>query len=365
MVEKQGTAENFHIAVERAIDELRRQMGLVIRGPESAIAVFPVEFMDKEALEFFRSLPGASVSSVISGARARSAGFAAIEGQAIEVDAAGLSFEQVCALADPLSPKVELPPLTVQAANDTCGLALILAKAAALLPALVLIKGNAQLFSATPFPGWQSISSEAIHNYIQLPLLEVTETASAKLPIEGAENCSLLCFRARHSASVHLALLIGDPLSIDAPLTRIHSSCVTGDILNSLRCDCGDQLHMAIDEIRKAGGGVLLYLHQEGRGIGITNKLRAYKLQEQGVDTYDANLMLGFEEDERDFAVAAVILKKLKLKKIRLLTNNPKKIASLEKNDIAVTERVPLVTPSGRHNHAYLDAKAKKSGHLF
>ncbi|MDE3037355.1 MAG: GTP cyclohydrolase II, partial [Pseudomonadota bacterium] len=196
------------------------------------------------------------------------------------------------------------------------------------------------------------------------PPLDIVPLAKAPLPIKGAEQATLTCFRTRWGTSTHLALIVGNPAA-DASLVRIHSSCVTGDILGSLRCDCGSQLQLALEQITQAGSGIFIYLHQEGRGIGIANKLRAYALQEKGLDTYEANLMLGFDEDERDFALAAGILKKLGVKKIRLMTNNPGKLKALEKAGITIAERVPLVAESGRHNHSYLEAKAKKSGHLF
>jgi GTP cyclohydrolase II len=164
---------------------------------------------------------------------------------------------------------------------------------------------------------------------------------------------------------VHLALCIGDWQKQAAPLVRAHSSCVTGDILGSLRCDCGDQLHLALDLMKKEGSGILLYLHQEGRGIGISSKLRAYKLQEQGLDTFAANTQLGYHEDERDFSIAAVMLTALGISHIRLLTNNPEKLASFEESNITITQRVPLIAATGEHNANYIDAKAKKHGHLF
>ena len=151
---------------------------------------------------------------------------------------------------------------------------------------------------------------------------------------------------------------------LTAPLVRVHSSCVTGDLLGSLRCDCGSQLQLALSQMKEAGAGILLYLHQEGRGIGITSKLRAYALQERGLDTFAANEQLGFSEDERDFSIAGELLKALGHTRIRLLTNNPDKIDAFDVSGITITERLPLITPSNTHNHAYLEAKKIKRGHL-
>ena len=159
--------------------------------------------------------------------------------------------------------------------------------------------------------------------------------------------------------------MIGAPLSAKPVLTRMHSECFTGDLLGSLKCDCGTQLRGAISAIEKAGGGVLLYLAQEGRGIGLINKLRAYRLQDQGFDTMEANERLGFEADERRFGIAAKMLTLLGYKRVRLMTNNPDKLSALEAHGIEVTARVRHSFPTNPHNRAYLETKARKAGHLL
>jgi GTP cyclohydrolase II len=157
-------------------------------------------------------------------------------------------------------------------------------------------------------------------------------------------------------------LLIGEPTG-RAPLVRLHSECLTGDVLGSLKCDCGPQLEAALAAIAAAGWGILLYLRQEGRGIGLVNKLRAYALQDQGFDTVEANLRLGFRDDERDFGIAARMLAKLSQDEVRLLTNNPRKVEGLEAAGIRVTERVPLSIEPNPYNRSYLETKRAKSGH--
>ncbi|NBU62055.1 MAG: GTP cyclohydrolase II, partial [Bacteroidia bacterium] len=151
----------------------------------------------------------------------------------------------------------------------------------------------------------------------------------------------------------------------ESVLVRMHSSCMTGDIFGSCRCDCGEQLHMALQEIEREGKGVLVYLNQEGRGIGLSNKLKAYALQEMGRDTVEANIELGFKPDERDYGIGAHILRNLGVNKIRLMTNNPKKRAGLEGYNLEIVEYVALKTHPNPHNLKYLETKKNKLGHLF
>jgi len=175
----------------------------------------------------------------------------------------------------------------------------------------------------------------------------------------------LHAYRVKTTGQEHLALVKGEIISDIPILCRVHSSCLTGDVLGSLRCDCGEQLHAAMQAIEKEGRGVLLYLNQEGRGIGLLNKLKAYKLQEEGLDTVEANLQLGFAPDERDYGIGAQILRDLGVRKIRLLTNNPKKRVGLEGYDLEIVENVPIVIPANPHNACYLATKKTKLGHIL
>ena len=175
----------------------------------------------------------------------------------------------------------------------------------------------------------------------------------------------IVAFWNNRDGKEHLALVHGNVLEATDVVTRLHSECLTGDALGSLRCDCRDQLGIALERIAAEPCGVLLYLRQEGRGIGLLNKIRAYSLQDAGLDTVDANIALGFRDDERNYAVAAHMLASLTVRSVRLLTNNPKKVAELERYGIHVSDRVPHVIPANEHNRFYLQTKATRSGHFI
>ena len=172
-------------------------------------------------------------------------------------------------------------------------------------------------------------------------------------------------FRPADGSAEQFAIVVGDPAAHQPALCRVHSECFTGDLLGSLRCDCGPQLQQALGLMGAAGHGVLLYLAHEGRGIGLINKLRAYQLQDAGLDTLDANQQLGFEPDERSYRAAAVMLRHLGIQRVRLLTNNPAKVEALAREGVSVVERVPHATAPNRHNVDYLTTKASRSGHLL
>jgi GTP cyclohydrolase II len=175
----------------------------------------------------------------------------------------------------------------------------------------------------------------------------------------------IVAFKNNFDGKEHIAIIHGDICEGEEVLTRLHSECLTGDAIGSLRCDCRDQLESALKQIGKEEKGIVLYLRQEGRGIGLVNKIRAYGLQDHGMDTVEANLALGFRDDEREYGVAAHMIGSLKVKSIRLMTNNPRKINELKKLGIKITERVPHVLPTNEHNKFYLETKALKSGHLI
>ena len=209
------------------------------------------------------------------------------------------------------------------------------------------------------------IESRDIDQYSHEAASLVKIAARARVPLAVSEDAEVVMFRAEIGGDEHCAVLIGAGANTDTPLVRIHSQCITGDILGSLKCDCGDQLQGAMQLMADSGGGILVYLAQEGRNIGLLNKMRAYALQDNGLDTVDANHALGFDTDERLFLPAARILQALNVSKIQLITNNPDKISQLEQYGIQVTERVPLALESNPHNRRYLKTKQTRTGHLI
>jgi 3,4-dihydroxy 2-butanone 4-phosphate synthase/GTP cyclohydrolase II len=192
----------------------------------------------------------------------------------------------------------------------------------------------------------------------------VTRVAEANLPTKFGDF-KVIAYKSTTDPDEHLAMVMGDVATDEPVLVRVHSQCLTGDVFHSLRCDCGEQIEMAMKRIADEGRGVVLYLRQEGRGIGIHNKIKAYALQDKGLDTVEANLSLGFKDDERDYGIGAQILADLGIRKMRLMTNNPKKGSGLESYGLKITEQLPITTQPNPHNRRYLQTKQKKLGHLL
>ncbi len=192
----------------------------------------------------------------------------------------------------------------------------------------------------------------------------VQRVAEAKLPTPYG-NFTVIAYKSRTDPAEHLALVMGDVATEDPVLVRVHSQCLTGDVFHSLRCDCGEQIEIAMQNIEREGRGVILYMRQEGRGIGIHNKIKAYALQDEGLDTVEANLSLGFKADQRDYGVGAQILADLGIRNMRLMTNNPKKMSGLASYGLTITEQLSITTQPNKYNRRYLQTKQKKMGHLL
>ena len=259
-------------------------------------------------------------------------------------------------LAYPLKGPYRAEPLDYP---EAAAAAMELARLAGILPAFLVDPdpvAEAVELAASDLSAWKDTANLAI-------------AARARLPVAAAEEAEIIAFRSAGDMREHVALVIGQQNSSRAPLVRLHSECLTGDILGSLKCDCGPQLDAALramaQEAAQGGWGVLLYLRQEGRGIGLINKLRAYELQDQGFDTVDANNRLGLPTEARDFPVAARMLDLLGVSAIRLMTNNPAKVEALRDAGVTVTERVAHQLPPNPHNARYLATKRDRTGHLL
>ncbi len=350
--------------IARARADLRMGVPVMVKGPASGL-VLAVETLDADRLEALRALGGA-ISLVVTSRRAETLKARAYDGDLARIalpDDANLRWVQ--AIADPagdLSNPMKGPLATMRDGDASLARAGIgLAKSARLLPAVLVLPLPDAAKVATD-ENLTAVSAAAVLDAALSPLQPVI---SARVPLSVSEAGRLHVFRPDDGAEEHYAVEIGQPDRNKPVLARLHSACFTGDLLGSLKCDCGPQLKAALAQMGQEGAGVLLYLNQEGRGIGLANKMRAYALQDQGFDTVEANHRLGFEDDERDFRIGADILRRMGFGSVRLLTNNPAKIARMQGCGVAVAERVPLMVGENAHNHAYLATKAAKSGHLL
>ncbi|MGE5517716.1 MAG: GTP cyclohydrolase II [Bacteroidota bacterium] len=351
------------ISVDRAIAELRRGGVVAVRGADGVVVhALAAEAATPDRLAALAAR--GAVALAVTGRRTQVLGLGGDGGGAVRLYAeTGLTADLVALLADPClsGPRPDLAAVRAQPAlaDGAVAQGVALAKLARLLPAVVVVENPAIAADQV------QVAAADIAAYQVNAARSLRLVSQARVPLATAENARIIAFRPADGGIEHLAIVIGEP-DLDQPvLTRLHSECFTGDLLGSLRCDCGDQLKGAIAEIAQAGSGVLLYLAQEGRGIGLVNKLRAYQLQDDGFDTLDANLQLGFDDDERIYQPAAQMLRLLGIAAVRLLTNNPLKVDQLAAHGIRVAERVPHVFPANDHNRSYLSTKATRGGHLF
>lgn len=353
--------------IARARADLRMGVPIVMTGDTGAILVMSAETLDHENLIDLLELEG-DPHLVITGRRAETLKARAYDGDVARVRLpadAGLKWlRSIADPADDLMNPMKGPLATERDGNaDLHRDAIKLVKSAQLLPAaLTLDLEDAATFAMDNGLTVIPADEAAPHLTTTSPLHSVVH---ARLPITAAEAGRLHIFRPEDGGEEHYAIEIGRPPRDEPVLARVHSACFTGDVLGSLKCDCGPQLNAALMQMGEEGHGVLLYLNQEGRGIGLANKMRAYSLQDQGFDTVEANHRLGFEDDERDFRIGAKILKEMGFASVRLLTNNPRKIEMMEATGISVAERVALKVGENAFNSAYLATKASKSGHML
>jgi GTP cyclohydrolase II len=347
-----------HVAVERGLAEFRSGRPVLITGSGETALALPVDGITHERLASYRQLCGpATPRLVITARRAQALGLAAAGpvGLAISEDD---DVAAIIALA--ADARVERS-LEVVPAGPVASAAIELAKLAQRLPALLVVDGTTATAVASD-PPLIATAAEAIARYRRAAIDSLAVAAEADVPLKDGLPARFVIFRDAVGGS-SAAVIVGSPDLREPVPVRSHSACLTGDVFGSRRCDCGDQLRLALSRIEELGGGIILYLDQEGRGLGLANKMRAYELQDAGLDTIDANAALGFDDDERDYRVAARMLQILGCKRVRLLTNNPAKLEGLAQAGIEVTGRIPLHGPVNADNRRYLTAKATRAGH--
>ena len=360
------------IAVDRACHEWRRGRPVAIRAGASRFLAMAVETLTESGFAALRASTGGVPLLALTARRAAILHLGPTGHDTILLPVTErMSVQVMRDLADPthdLYHPMQGPFTRLKSSPpDAARGAIILAKRAQLLPAALL----AELPDEAATTDILSVDFTALQDAASAAALSLQQVVAARLPLADAEHTRIVAFRPGDGSVEHLAIMVGDPARTDthpeaAPvLVRLHSECFTGDLLGSLRCDCGEQLRGAIQAMAKAGAGIVLYLAQEGRGIGLMNKLRAYRLQDQGFDTIEANERLGFEGDERLFVPAAEMLRQLGFTRVRLMTNNPAKVAGLEAEGITVAERVSHAFAANDHNEAYLATKKKRSGHYL
>jgi GTP cyclohydrolase II len=352
--------------VHRAASDLRRGVPVLLEG-DDPLLLLAAETAGAAGLAEFVAL-GAAPPVIL---------FAPVRGAAVMRRPADADTEVVAAilpaalanpdalrgLADPTAHQPVTIGMEPTARPPGAAAAIALAKLGRLLPAVLAVPPASVAGLAER--GLISVRAQDVLAYPAMEGAGLRIVASASVPLVDAPDSRVVAFRAEGSAIEHLAIVIGRPETAGAPLVRIHSECFTGDLLGSMRCDCGEQLRGAISRIGEDGAGVVLYLAQEGRGIGLVNKLRAYTLQDQGLDTMDANRVLGWGADERNFLVGANMLLTLGITKVRLLTNNPDKIAGLTACGVEVVGREAHAFAPNEVNDSYLATKAVRFGHML
>lgn len=358
---------------ERGLFDLRRGHTIYLEEGEQALLTVAVETMSAGHLSELPELANTRARLLITAERAQALGLDSPEGGELSIqlprDATVSDLLSFCAA--PLSVldldsvrKASRPASVLESA------ALALAKAGRLLPAMLSVEVSspqgARLQAQLDDQTLLRVPAGQARELARLREHRLQRISEAPVPLEDAEQTRFVLFRESSGLLEHVAVIIGDPRRWPDPVpVRVHSACLTGDLFGSLRCDCGEQLRNGVRAIREEGGGVLLYLSQEGRGIGLANKLRAYTIQDHGVDTVDADGILGFTGDGRRYEAAVDMLRQLGVKRILLFTNNPAKVAALTGGGVMVVERRPLHGSITPHNRHYLDTKARKAGHML
>jgi GTP cyclohydrolase II len=329
-----------------------------MKARNEATVVLPVDGMTDAGLAGFRHLCApVRPYLLVTARRARALGLADAGPMGVAI---GDLHDAAAILALAADPQVtrRVDPLP---AGSTAPAAIALAKLAQRLPALLV--GDGRVAGVTgSVPPLMEVAADAVTDYRRIANEALAIAAEATIPLNGGYSARFVIFR-EATGGTPIAVIVGSPDFAQPVPVRLHSACLTGDVFGSRRCDCGDQLRLALPQLVQHGGGIILYLEQEGRGLGLTSKIRTYQLQDAGLDTVDANTVLGFDDDERDYGVAVRMLQMLGCTRVRLLTNNPAKLDGLSHAGIDVSGRVPLHGPINPDNRRYLTAKATRAGH--
>ncbi|SEL82748.1 GTP cyclohydrolase II [Halomonas daqiaonensis] len=363
--------------VERAIFDLRRGLPVVITDGDTRVLVQAIEGAGEDTVSRLASHAGNTPSLVLSRHRLAALGEPEAGHLARLPLTEGAGRQRLVDLAFGFTPEVAVGcdelagwrrSLEPTQAADRAALALM--RRALLIPAALVVRVSEAQRPAVEARledgAWLAVRADQAEHCLEGGIGMLKRVSEARIPLADAFDCRFILFREPDGLREHVAVVIGDPGNGDAAVPlRLHSACLTGDLFGSLRCDCGEQLRNAVADIQALGGGVLLYLAQEGRGIGLANKLRAYTLQDSGLDTLDADQVLGFGEDERHYGVAVDILDALGIRRVQLLTNNPGKVSALAEGGIEVVERQALYGSLNDHNRRYLSAKSERAGHLL
>lgn len=364
----------YQHSAHRAIADLRRGAPVVFSGQSGyAAMVKPAEQVAENTLRELADETLARPYLLISAPRARAIGLKPKDNVVACSILLSEEFgpEEILQLIGDLPLKIDTSSLTVlpEAENSVAHIVLMLMRSARLMPAALAApisdSGQKTLSRWSSDRGHTFVHENAIKAFEETSASLLREAARAKLPIKAAPDSEIAIFQPKDGGTEHFVLIINGGDKQPSPLVRIHSQCITGDLLGSLKCDCGDQLQAAIQQMADAGGGMVVYLAQEGRDIGLVNKLRAYALQDGGLDTVEANHAIGFETDHRFYLPAATMLKALGHDSIKLLTNNPDKISQIESCGIHVEERIPLEAGRNPFNENYLNVKRDKTGHML
>jgi len=365
--------KNAAMKTARGIAELRRGGTIMLRLAHGACGLFrAAELSDCDDAIHLSKLAGSAPLLVLTAPRLSTLGKTLRDGYPVATVAMPLArYDEFFDLAFSQTETQRSADLTIIAekTGSLADMAARLLRSAKLIPAALLVRLPLRDVAAQDRFAKEHnvivVEARDIDQYSHEAAAEVKIAARARVPLAVSADAEIVMFRAELGGEEHFAVLIGAGATDKTPLVRLHSQCVTGDVLGSLKCDCGDQLQAAMQLMAESGGGILIYLAQEGRDIGLLNKMRAYALQDNGLDTVDANHALGFDTDERVFLPAARILAALGVSTVRLITNNPDKIAQLEQYGISISARVPLNLATNPHNHNYLKTKQTRTGHLI